>query len=43
MRRGIACFFVAIFGFLIFWAGHGLMEGREGFEKVPGGGRMHSG
>ena len=26
-----------------FWAGNGLTEGREGFKKVPGGRRIHSG
>ena len=29
--------------FSVFWARNGLTEGREGFKKVPGGRRIHSG
>ena len=29
--------------FLKFWAGNGLTGSREGFKKVPGGRRIHSG
>ncbi len=37
---GIFCNFCFFF---IFWAGNGLTEGREEFETVPGGRRIHSG
>ncbi len=36
-------FVFAIFLFLRFWAGNGLTESREGFKKIPGGRRIHSG
>ena len=50
MGGGITFFFPPLFIFFVifhvFWgfgAGDGLTGGREGFEKVPGGRRIHSG